>query len=277
MPEGDTVWLTAKRIGDALAGDVLTVTDLRTPRLALVDLTGRRMTEVVAAGKHLLMRVEGDLTLHSHLRMDGSWFLRPAGSTRRRGPDHAIRAVMGTAAWTAVGYRIHDLEVIRTDQEDTVVGHLGPDILAADWDTTGATVAADNILSRPDRAIGDALLDQRVVAGIGNLYKIETLFLERVNPWTPAGEVTDVPRLLGTAHRLMRTNRDHPAQTTTGYTGRGREHWVYGRLGEACLRCGRPIARAEQGVPPQQRVTYWCPTCQPGPTPAGTRTRRRGY
>lgn len=274
MPEGDTVWLTAHRITAALAGTPLVVSDLRTPRLALVDFVGRTMTEAVGVGKHLLMRFDDGHTLHSHLRMDGSWFLRPTGSHRRRGPDHAIRARLATAEWEAVGYRIHDLSVLRTADEASVVGHLGPDILAPDWDDHGAATARDNILAAPERPVGEALLDQRNVAGIGNLYKLETLFVERTNPYVAVAD-TDVSRLLTTAHRLMRANRDHPTQSTTGYTGRGREHWVYGRLGEACLRCGTPIARAEQGTPPQQRVTYWCPTCQPGPVPEGTRTRRR--
>lgn len=278
MPEGDTVWLTAKRLTDALAGTPVVRSDIRTPRLALVDLTGRTMSEAVGVGKHLLMRFDDGHTLHSHLRMDGSWFLRPTGSGRRRGPDHAIRAILGTAEWEAVGYRIHDLSVLRTEDEARVVGHLGPDILAPDWDDTGRDIALATITARPDATIGEAVLDQRNLAGIGNLYKLESLFVQRVNPFLTVGEV-DVGAVLDTAHRLMLANRDHPAQTTTGYTGRGNEHWVYGRLGEPCLRCRTPINRAEQGVPPQQRVTYWCPRCQPGPTPPGVETakRRRRY
>lgn len=275
MPEGDTVWLTAKRLRDALVGAPLITTDLRVPKLALVDLTGRELTDVVSVGKHLLMRFEDGVTLHSHLRMDGSWFLRPAASNRRRGADHTVRAVIGTAAWTAVGYRIHDLSVIPTAQEHRVVGHLGPDILAPDWAPAGRRAAAATIQSVPERTIGEALLDQRNVAGIGNLYKAETLFVHRAHPWSRVGDV-DVPAILTVAHRLMRANRDHPAQTTTGYLGTGQEHWVYGRGGQGCRRCRTAITRADQGVPPEQRVTYWCPTCQPGPTPPGAQTWRSG-
>ena len=111
-------------------------------------------------------------------------------------------------------------------------------------------------------AIGEALLDQRNLAGIGNMYKCEALFMERIDPWLPTAEVPDLSRLVGTAHRLLRANRDHPEQSTTGRTARGQEHWVYGRRGEACLRCRTPITYAEQGTPPYARGTYWCPRCQ---------------
>jgi len=114
----------------------------------------------------------------------------------------------------------------------------------------------------PDVAIGEALLDQRNLAGVGNMYKCEVLFLERVSPWRPNGAV-DLAKIVATAYRLMRANRDHPTQSTTGRTGRGQEHWVYGRSGAGCLRCRTPIKVADQGTPPHARSTYWCPTCQP--------------
>jgi endonuclease-8 len=120
-----------------------------------------------------------------------------------------------------------------------------------------------NLLRDPEAAIGDALLDQRNLAGIGNLYKSEVLFVERVNPWTTVGAIDDLGRLITSAQRLLRANRDHPEQSTTGYLDRGREHWVYLRAGEGCLRCRTPIQRKDQGVPPRQRSTYWCPRCQP--------------
>jgi endonuclease-8 len=129
------------------------------------------------------------------------------------------------------------------------------------WGATGLEEAVRRIGQDPARAIGEAVLDQRLVAGIGNLYKVETLFLERTNPWTATSEA-DVARLLRTAHRLMRLNRDHPEQTTTGRTGRGQDHWVYGRAGAPCLRCRTPISTAYQGERAQQRITFWCPTCQ---------------
>jgi endonuclease-8 len=171
-----------------------------------------------------------------------------------------IRVQLGNAEWLATGYRVHDLKVLPRAGEAEFVGHLGPDLLGPDWD---AERAAANLRQQPDVPIGEALLDQRNLAGIGNLYKCEVLFIERVNPWTPAGDVPDLVRLVSTAQRLMRANRDHPEQSTTGLVGRGRDHWVYERAGEGCLRCRTPIERAQQGTPPRARSTWWCPRCQP--------------
>jgi endonuclease VIII len=261
VPEGDTVWLTAHRLNQALAGRPLSVSDFRVPALATVDLCGRTVTEVLARGKHILTRLDNDLTVHSHLRMDGSWFVsRSAGPAPRGHPQHMIRVRLGNDDWLATGYRVHDLRVVPRAGEAEFVAHLGPDLLGPDWD---ADHAAANLREQSDVPIGEALLDQRNLAGIGNLYKCEALFIERINPWTPASAVPDLTRLVTTAQRLMRANRDHPEQSTTGLTGRGREHWVYGRGGEACLRCRGPIERAEQGAPPRARSTYWCPRCQP--------------
>jgi endonuclease-8 len=264
VPEGDTVWLTARRLHQALAGRPLRVFDLRVPALATLDLRGATVTEVLPRGKHLLVRLDDGTTLHSHLKMDGSWYLCRAGERPRGHPEHMIRAQLGNDEWLATGYRIHDLQVVPTADEPRLVGHLGPDVLGPDWD---AAEAVRRLCAHPDAAIGEALLDQRNLAGVGNLYKCEVLFLERVNPWTPTAAVPAAARLVATVHRLMRANREHPEQSTTGLLARGREHWVYDRAGEACLRCGTPISRAEQGTPPRQRVTYWCPRCQPAPSP----------
>jgi endonuclease-8 len=260
MPEGDTVWLTAHRLDQALAGRAVTVFDLRVPALATADLRGHTVEAVLARGKHLLTRFDGELTLHSHLRMDGSWYLSQAGQRARRHPEHMIRALIGNADWLATGYRVHDLRLVTREGETELVGHLGPDLLGPDWDSDRAVA---NLRRGPDVAIGEALLDQRNLAGIGNLYKSEVLFVEHVHPWTPVGDVADLDGLVRTAQRLMRANRDHPEQSTTGFTDRGRAHWVYDRAGEACLRCRTPIRRAMQGTPPRDRSTYWCPGCPP--------------
>jgi endonuclease-8 len=262
MPEGDTVWLTAHRLDQALAGRAVTVFDLRVPALATADLRGRVVEAVVARGKHLLTRFDDGHTLHSHLRMDGSWYLTKAGQRARRHPEHLIRALVGNTDWLATGCRVHDLRLVSRAGEGELVGHLGPDLLGPDWDLERAVA---NLRRGPDVAIGEALLDQRNLAGIGNLYKCEVLFVEHVHPWTPTGGVADLDRLVRTGQRLMRANRDHPEQSTTGFTERGRAHWVYGRGGEACLRCRTAIRRAEQGAPPRARPTYWCPVCQPAP------------
>lgn len=267
MPEGDTVWLTAHRLNEALAEREVTRFDLRVPALATADLRGHNITEVVARGKHLLTRFDGDVTLHSHLRMDGSWYLSRTGAPPpRRHPDHLIRALVGNTEWLATGYRVHDLRIVTREGEQDLVGHLGPDLLGSDWD---AALAATNLRRDPDTSIGEALLDQRNLAGIGNLYKCEALFVERVDPWARAADVADLVRLVSTAQRLMLANRDHPEQSTTGFVGRGRDHWVYERAGEACLRCRTPIRRANQGVAPRTRSTYWCPRCQAGPGQPG--------
>ena len=263
MPEGDTVWLSARRLHQALAGRALTVTDFRVPALATADLRGRSVTEVIARGKHILTRLDDDTTVHSHLRMDGSWYLSPArGRPPRRHPEHVIRVVLGNTEWLATGYRVHDLKIVPRAGEADLVGHLGPDLLGPDWDPE---VAVANLRRQPDAPIGEALLDQRNLAGIGNLYKSEVLFVERINPWTPVRTVPDLAKMVRTAHRLLRANREHPEQSTTGYLERGRQHWVYGRFNETCLRCRTPIARELQGEPPRQRSTYWCPRCQPAP------------
>ena len=261
MPEGDTAWLTAHRLHQALAGRVVTTFDLRVPELATIDLTGETVVEVVARGKHLLTRFGNDLTLHSHLRMDGSWYLSRTGGPRpRRHPEHMVRARVGNPEWTATGFRVHDLKIVTRHGEGTLVGHLGPDLLGPDWDPERAVA---NLLGVPEMTIGEALLDQRLLAGVGNMYKCEVLFVEHVHPWTPTGAVADLLSLVGTAQRLLRVNRDHPEQSTTGLPGRGREHWVYERGGAPCLRCRTPIQRADQGAPPRARGTYWCPRCQP--------------
>ncbi|MFE8009752.1 Fpg/Nei family DNA glycosylase [Streptomyces sp. NPDC057418] len=267
MPEGDTVLQTARRLDAALAGHVLTRSDLRVPRFATADLTGRTVLDVTARGKHLLTRIEDGLTLHSHLRMDGAWRVYRPGERWRGGPAHQIRAVLSNAEHTAVGYRLPVLELLRTQDEERVVGHLGPDLLGPGWDPD---TALRNLLAEPARPLGEALLDQRNLAGIGNVYKCELCFLARVTPWLPVGELPQplATRLVGTAKQLLEANRDRPARTTTGPTaayGRGgaRERlFVYGRARRPCLRCRTPIRSSDQ----DDRPTYWCPRCQSGPT-----------
>ncbi|MFJ8663555.1 Fpg/Nei family DNA glycosylase [Streptomyces sp. NPDC093795] len=261
MPEGDTIWQAAHRLHTALAGRVLTRSDLRVPRFATADLTGRTLLDVTPRGKHLLARIEGGLTLHSHLRMDGAWRVYATGERPRGGPDHQIRAILGNAESTAYGYRLPVLELIRTTEESRVVGHLGPDLLGPDWDPDEAV---RRLTADPARTLGEALLDQRNLAGIGNVYKSELAFLAGVTPWLPVGELApDVPaRLVVTAHRLLEANKDRPdRRTTTTRHAAGTPLHVYGRGGHPCLRCGTPIRKAELG----DRVTYWCPGCQHGP------------
>ena len=257
MPEGDVVWAAARRLHDALAGRALTHSDFRVPRAATADLRGRTVREVVSRGKHLLTRVDGDLTVHTHLRMDGSWRIRPAHAPIPR--DHRVRLVLANAEWQAAGYSLGIVELLRTSREDTSVGHLGPDLLGPGWDPDEAV---RRLREAPERAIGEALLDQTRLAGIGNLYKAETLFLRGVDPWRPVGEVPDLLGLVELARRLMDANKERVDQATTGARRPGDTTWVYGR--RVCRRCGGRVRRAEQGRQAQERVTFWCPACQPG-------------
>jgi endonuclease-8 len=268
MPEGDTVWRAANRLNAALAGQRLTAAELRHPRWVEIDLRGRLVTEVVSRGKHLLTRTVIDdgepLTVHTHLGMDGSWWLYRQGEAWRGGPGHEIRVLLDTGEITAVGYRLRTVTVVPTSKESEVVGHLGPDLLGPGWDLDEAT---RRIAAQPDRAIGVALLDQRNLAGIGNLYRAEVLFLRGVSPWTPVREVADLPAVVTLSRRLLEANRRQPDQTTTGSLRRGEQHWVYRRAGQPCRRCGTRIRSADIGADPEARRVYWCPHCQPGPGP----------
>lgn len=259
MPEGDTVWRATRRLHQSLAGQVLTRTDFRVPALATTDLSGRTVQEVVARGKHLLMRLSGGITIHSHFRMDGTWHLYRPAEKWRGGPDHQIRAVLETSAWIAVGYRLPVLELVATDAEDTVVGHLGPDLLAPDFDREGAIA---NLAAVPDRTISEALLDQRNLAGIGNFYRTEVCFLLGLHPWRPVGTV-DLAAVVDLSRRLMKANVQHAAQVSTGVDRPGQRSWVFERAGRTCRRCGTKIQTAPIGQPPRERVSYWCPACQP--------------
>lgn len=271
MPEGDTVWLAAARMDRAFAGVPLTRADLRVPRHATADLTGRRVRSVLARGKHMLTRLDGGLTLHTHFRMDGTWRLDRVGARWRGGPAYQVRVILANERWQALGYRLHDVVLLPTAEEDRVVGHLGPDVLGPDWD---AAEAGRRVAGDAARTIGEALLDQRNLAGVGNLYENETLFLHGLTPWTPVGAVEDVGAVVATAHRLLCANRDHPEQSTTGDSRRGTSHWVFERAGRACLRCRTTIRTARLGQAPYDRVTYWCPTCQEGPMPSDVDDRR---
>ena len=265
MPEGDTVWLAARRLDGALADRVLTVSDFRVPQLATVDLRGRRVIGVVSRGKHLLTRIEGDLTLHTHLRMDGTWRLFQVGDRRRGGPAFQIRIVLANREWRAVGFRLPVVELLPTGREEQVVGHLGPDLLASDWNEATLAEAAARLRTDATREIGDALIDQRNVAGIGNLYKAEACFLAGISPFAPVGDVADLAGLVEVARDLLDRNKERTAQSSTGDLRRGHQHYVFERTGWPCRRCGATDHPVAQGMPPRERLTYWCPRCQPLP------------
>ena len=257
MPEGDVVWYTARQLHEALAGRVLTRSDFRVPRYATVSLTGQQVTGATARGKHLLIRTSGGLSIHTHLKMDGFWRVRPA--TTRLGESYKVRLLLANEDWQAAGYLLGITEVLPTPEEQRVTGHLGPDLLGPDWD---ADEAVRRLSQRLERPIGEALLDQKNLAGVGTVYAAEMLFLRGINPWRPVGEVQDLHALVELGQRLLDFNKMRLGHVTTGDTRRGQENWAYGRAGRPCRRCGTPIRRGEQGPPGQERLRFWCPNCQ---------------
>jgi endonuclease-8 len=259
VPEGDVVWYTARRLHEALAGRVLTRSDFRVPRYATVNLRGQPVTEAVAKGKHLLIRTGNGLTVHTHLKMDGSWQIRPASAGEPHRNAHQIRLVLANAQWQAVGYLLGVTEVLPTAKEHQATGHLGPDLLGPDWDAAEAVRRLARDTARP---IGVALLDQRNLAGLGTWFVAEMLFLRGIDPWRPVGEVDDLHALTDLGHRLLDANKARLGHSSTGDTRPGRESWVYGRAGKPCRRCGTVIRRGEQGPAGQERLRFWCPNCQ---------------
>lgn len=263
MPEGDTVYQAARRLDAALRGKMLTKSDVRVPRYATVDLAGQTVHEVVSRGKHLLMRV-GDTTIHSHLKMEGVWQVYPRGGHWRR-PAHEARIVLETADVQVVGFALGVLELLPTGEEDSVVGHLGPDLLGPDWDPAEAE---RRLRAEGRRPIGIALLDQRVMAGLGNVFRSEICFLRGVLPTRPVDETPDLAAWVDLSHRTIVANRDRSRRVFTGSLRGGEGTWVYGRDGRPCRRCGTRIRLAEIGDPvvpgrgSTDRQVFWCPRCQ---------------
>jgi len=255
VPEGDAVWRTARTLEKALSGHELTTTDFRVPAHATADLVGRTVDETVARGKHLLTRI-GDITLHTHLQMEGAWVIGRTGARWRR-PAHQARVVLRVEGVEAVGFSLGVVELVPRSREHEVVGHLGPDLLGPDWDPAEAV---RRLSTQPDRPLADALLDQRNLAGIGNVYAAELCFLSGRLPTTPVGKVDRLERVVIRAQQLLFENREHPGMVTTGDLRRGRSHWVYGQ--RECGRCGGRVQHEQQGEPGRERVRFWCPSCQ---------------
>jgi endonuclease-8 len=259
MPEGDTVWRTAHHLHEALAGRELTRTDFRVPAFATVDLSGESVDEVVSRGKHLLIRTPAH-SIHSHLKMEGAWHVQRLDTPWRR-PGHSARAVLENHEWQCIGYSLGILEVIDRDAEESVVGYLGPDLLGPDWSLDEAVrrVGAD-----PERPVFLALLDQRNVAGFGNEYVNELLFLMGLRPARPVGEVPDLARVISRGQRMLDVNKSRVERSFTGSTRTGDDRWVYRRERTRCRRCGTRIREGQLGDhPTTERNTFWCPHCQP--------------
>jgi endonuclease VIII len=257
VPEGDTIHRAAARLRPVLEGH--TVTRFEAPRVVgRKPSVGSTVTSVEARGKHLLIAFSDGLTLHTHMRMTGSWHIYRQGERWRKAPWMARAIVAVDTGYEAVCFNAPVVEV--HDQRDPTpkrgLDTLGPDLCLPDVDLDAAVERMAH-LTTGEEEIGNVLLDQRVAAGIGNIYKSETLFACGVDPFRPVVELDGATRrrLLEMASRLLRANLGSGARTTTTQGGLG----VYGRRGRPCRRCGTPIRSARQG---QNRVTYWCPTCQ---------------
>ena len=272
MPEGDTIFRAARTMQRALGGAVVTRFESVFPALNRVDvdspLTGRTIDSVSAQGKHLLIAFSGDLILRTHMRMHGSWHLYRPGERWQR-PHRDMRLVIETAAFVAVGFNVPIAEFLtaRDVSRHRQLQALGPDLLSPDFDQ-GA--AAERLRAHPADTIADALLNQRIVAGIGNVFKSEILFLTGVHPHRTVNALSDetVARLLSVARTELRANVLTHSQTLSPAVGRRTlrsldprvKLWVYGRAGKPCRRCGAIISSEKTG--PDARNTFWCPECQ---------------
>lgn len=252
MPEGDVLRRVAARLDQALGGHELVRAELRWPSAAGTHLVGRTVVANVPYGKHLLTRFDDGRTLHTHLRMDGRWEIARTGSRAAEGRSPRTRALLGSATWTALGHDLGMLDVVPTRDERSVLGHLGPDVLADELDL-------DEIVrryqARASTPVAEVLLDQTVLAGIGTIYSAESLFAERLWPWLAADAVPDPRRLVLRARHLMQR-----AVAAGAAPGR-----VHGRLRLPCPRCGTPIAVGQARRPPMERPIFYCPTCQRAP------------
>ncbi|WP_148615085.1 DNA-formamidopyrimidine glycosylase family protein [Nocardioides rubriscoriae] len=264
MPEGDTVYRAARLLDRHLSGRDLVATDLRVPQHATVDLAGGRVVETVSRGKHLLTRITHGpdaWTLHTHLKMEGAWRVLGLRDRWPR-PAHQARVVLTVADEQAVGFSLGIVELLPTADEQSVVGHLGPDLLGPDWDEEEAL---RRLTADPDREVVEALLDQRNLAGIGNMYAAELCFVAGLHPLSPVAAATDLRRVVRRARQMLDVNKERAVQSTTGNLRERERMWVYRRDRSACRRCGTPVRVAMRGPAERERATYWCPRCQPGP------------
>jgi endonuclease-8 len=255
VPEGDTVYRTAAKLRDALVGKTLTRCDVRVPKFATVDLTGAVVDEVISRGKHLFIRA-GDASIHSHLKMDGAWLI---GGQLRRVAPHKIRIILENSEFQVGGVDLGVLEILPRAEDQEAVAHLGPDLLGDDWDPR---LAAANLMADPDRPLAEALLDQRVMAGVGNVYANELCFIMGHLPTTPVHALKDPLRMVQRARDMLWLNRSRVNRVTTGDTKPGRDLWVYGRVGRECRRCGTLIESDRAQVSGTERISFWCPVDQ---------------
>ena len=274
MPEGDTIFRAARTLHRALAGKQVARFESALPALNRVDddapLAGRTIERIHSAGKHLLMHFSGGLVLRTHMRMNGSWHIYRIGERWQRPWMPCALSLPPMTSRLSVqrsGCRVHHRVSL---QRVTELRELGPDALAETFDDA---IALANLRTRANVEIANALLNQRVLAGLGNVYKSEVLFMCRVNPFTRVGDLSDsdCASIIETARRVLTANVKEGVPLMTMYGGLRRTTsgsdpkarlWVYGRARLACRRCGTPIAVRKQGI--DARLTYWCPECQCG-------------
>ena len=274
MPEGDSIFRAARSMHRVLAGHAVTRFETAYAHLDRVNvdtpIAGRTIERIESAGKHHLIVFSGELILRTHMRMNGSWHLYRHGERWWRGPQ-AMRVRLDTADWVAVAFNVPVAEFVTPRELATTdpVAKLGPDLLGREFDRDEAV---RRVIASAHQPIAMSLLDQRLVAGIGNVYKSEVLFLSGVNPFTAAGAVGQetLERMLDLARGLLKDNViDGTSPRIQTYrnlrmTNRASEHgeslWVYGRAGKPCRKCGTPIEMKKMGV--EARSTYWCPRCQ---------------
>jgi len=258
MPEGDTVWRTARHLHEALAGRQLLLTDLRVPQYAALNLSGQVVHDAVSRGKHLLVHI-GDRSLHTHLRMEGAWHIYRRGTAWRR-PAHTARVVLQNADYQAVGFSLGIVEMLARRDEPAAFAHLGPDLLGADW---GLDEAVRRVGSEPDRSVFLALHDQRNLAGFGNEYVNELCFLTGLLPTRRVGDVPDLRRMIERGRRMIEANSRRVQRSFTGSLRAGEQHWVFAREHTTCRRCGTRLRSGHLGDHPTRlRNTFWCPHCQ---------------
>lgn len=291
MPEGDTVWRQARNLHRGLAGRIVFHTQFMFPDVAEIDLAGQPIHGAYARGKHLFLHI-GETSIHSHLKMEGIWHLYgadPSGAPGKwKRQRHDARAVIkanarldtqgtvraGSTPVEAVGFNLGMLDVVPIAAEKDLVAHLGPDLLGSDWNLE---VALENLLARPERMIGPALLDQKNLAGIGTIYRAESLFLAGVDPRSTVGVIPQLSQILTIAYLILTVNKDRPLRVTRTVA---EPLWAYGRANQPCFRCGSRIKREElsdQGVGSERfgatahkiereedisRLSFRCPSCQ---------------
>jgi len=267
VPEGDTIWKAAQALRVALAGRVVTGFRTTSPDISPAAeraIPGRTVSGVEARGKHLLMSFScdgEDVVLHTHMRMNGEWHIYAAGERWRRSAARA-RVVVETDAYVAPCFDAPVIELLRARvvaRHHPALAALGPD---AKTDALDIEAALLRMRAEPGRELGTALLDQRTVAGLGNVLKSETLFAARVSPFARVSDLDDATlrAVLEEGHRLLLANRAGSGRRTRFALDARQRLWVYGRAGEPCFACGTPIGSAQQGE--DARRTYWCPACQ---------------